>query len=201
MGKMRLGPKWPQLEGQVQWLLEQRAARRRFSTPQLRLHAQVVAETMNMHAFAGGYNWCHRFMRRNSFSNGCYDRSPSLVMDELVALNIRYITNKINCCRRARADSPSCNPSNDDNPERPSTFTAGILPVPARTERTTTVTLRICPASTKRKKTISIRLYPARGKTMTAPAIRLCLDQKNRTTTAALRFCPPQKKRTTLACL
>lgn len=111
-----------------------------WTTSQLRLHAQVVAETMNIHEFAGGYNWCYRFMQRNSFSFGLSDRSPSSVMDKLMEPKIMYITRKIDRRGTGRVNRPYYNPFNDDNAVRLSPTLSGPKVADDDCDSTTTAT-------------------------------------------------------------
>ncbi|XP_026095528.1 zinc finger protein 239-like isoform X2 [Carassius auratus] len=91
-----LKARWPELEKRVyRWVLEQRAAGRRLSAVQLRLHALIVAKEMNIQDFAGGPSWCSRFMQRNRLSMGtqtkwCQKR-PLAAVDDTREMQMSFI--------------------------------------------------------------------------------------------------------------
>ncbi|KAF4787660.1 zinc finger MYM-type protein 2 isoform X1 [Turdus rufiventris] len=61
--------RWLQLEDRLdQWISEQRAAGKRFSTVAIRLKAKAIANEMNISDFNAGPSWCFRFMKRRQLS-------------------------------------------------------------------------------------------------------------------------------------
>ncbi|CAJ0600460.1 unnamed protein product [Cylicocyclus nassatus] len=62
-------PQWPELEERVkEWVLEQRAEKRKVSTISIRLEAKRLADDMGIVDFNGGSSWCYNFMRRADLS-------------------------------------------------------------------------------------------------------------------------------------
>lgn len=85
-----LKARWPVLEERVhRWVLEQRAAGRRLTIKQLRLHALVVAKEMNIDDFAGGPSWCFRFRQRKRLVSSKHNRN--LVTKFYVSLLIFFL--------------------------------------------------------------------------------------------------------------
>ncbi|XP_032912976.1 activating transcription factor 7-interacting protein 1 isoform X3 [Catharus ustulatus] len=74
--------RWPQIENRLnQWILEQRAAGRSFSTVAIQIQAKAIAHEMNISEFKAAPSWCFRFKKRQQLSI----RTRTTVSQELPA--------------------------------------------------------------------------------------------------------------------